>query len=162
MDIDEIKRISIRGYLAARGVQPQRETQRVASYLSPLRKESTPSFTVDLNTNLWYDHGLGKGGSIIDLVMIIDNLDLKNAIQSLDSDTLIPIQQERRQADPDKQSAIAVTDVLPLRSQGLISYLASRGIPAVVAMKECKEVRYKFEGNDKEYYAVGFSNDEGG
>jgi hypothetical protein len=35
-------------------------------YLSPLREEKTPSFKVDRRINVWYDHGTGKGGDLID------------------------------------------------------------------------------------------------
>ena len=37
-------------------------------YLSLLREERTPSFSVSYDKNLWHDFGTGEGGSIIDLV----------------------------------------------------------------------------------------------
>ena len=36
-------------------------------YLSLLREERTPSFSVSYDKNLWHDFGTGEGGSIIDL-----------------------------------------------------------------------------------------------
>jgi len=37
-------------------------------YLSLLREERTPSFSVSYDKNLWHDFGTGEGGSIIALV----------------------------------------------------------------------------------------------
>ena len=69
MNYEEIKRrISIRAYLAARGINPRWERGNRGMYLSPLRKERTASFSVSYDKNLWHDFGTGEGGSIIDLV----------------------------------------------------------------------------------------------
>lgn len=74
-DIRHIKQISIRYYLAERGLYPTKDNPRYGLYLSPLREEHTPSFKVDYEQNLWYDFGLGEGGSIIDLVMRMELCD---------------------------------------------------------------------------------------
>jgi DNA primase len=37
-------------------------------YRSPLREEKTASFKVNTKLNVWYDHGLGKGGDIINSI----------------------------------------------------------------------------------------------
>jgi DNA primase len=63
----DVKNISIKGFLAGRGIAPKQERNGYGMYLSPLREERTPSFKVDYGQNLWYDFGLGEGGSIIDL-----------------------------------------------------------------------------------------------
>ena len=73
MTYDEINRISIRAYLAARGIVPQREQGNRGMYLSPLRKERTASFSVSYDKNLWHDFGTGEGGSINDLVARMEN-----------------------------------------------------------------------------------------
>ncbi len=53
-------RISIRDFLARRGILPKYERNDYGMYLSPLREECTPSFKVDYVRNLWYDFGLGE------------------------------------------------------------------------------------------------------
>ena len=83
-DIRHIKQISIRYYLAERSLYPTKDNPRYGLYLSPLREEHTPSFKVDYEQNLWYDFGLGEGGSIIDLVMCMELCDAGEAIQRLD------------------------------------------------------------------------------
>ncbi|MFR4344773.1 MAG: mobilization protein, partial [Alistipes putredinis] len=46
-------RISIRDFLAWRGIQPKYERNGYGMYLSPLREDRTPSFKVDYVQNLW-------------------------------------------------------------------------------------------------------------
>ena len=53
--IHAIKCLSIRAYLAERGLHPTKDNPRYGLYLSPLREERTPSFKVDYAQNLWYD-----------------------------------------------------------------------------------------------------------
>ena len=79
-DIKQLKRLSIRDYLSRRGIQPARDNTRCGFYLSPFRAEHTPSFKVDYVQNLWYDFGTGEGGSIINLVMRMENCD-KSALR---------------------------------------------------------------------------------
>lgn len=42
--IQAIKRLPIRTYLAEQGLHPNKDNPRYGLYLSPLRKEHTPSF----------------------------------------------------------------------------------------------------------------------
>lgn len=83
--IQAIKRLPIRAYLAERGLHPTKDNPRYGLYLSPLRKEHTPSFKVDYVQNLWYDFGLGAGGSIINLVMRLERCDFTQALRLLGS-----------------------------------------------------------------------------
>ena len=84
MNTDELKRISIRNFLARSGITPVRENPSGGMYLSPLRDERTASFHVDYARNLWYDHGTGEGGSVIDLVMKLQNCTFLKACASLE------------------------------------------------------------------------------
>ena len=78
--IQDIKLIPIRNFLAQRGIVPKQENSRYGFYLSPLREEQDASFKVDYAQNLWYDFGAGRGGSIIDLVMEIENCNFQQQI----------------------------------------------------------------------------------
>ena len=53
-------------YLSKLGYEPVKVRNCDYWYLSPLREEKTASFKVNKKLNRWYDHGLGKGGNIID------------------------------------------------------------------------------------------------
>jgi len=59
-------------------------------YLSPLRNEKEASFKIDRNKNLWYDHGAGKGGTVVDFVMQYLNCDISRALQKLSSYQQVP------------------------------------------------------------------------
>ena len=77
--------ISIAGFLKKSGFSPVRENQNSAWYLSPLRNEKEASFKVSKILNRWYDHGIGKGGNIIDLVIgMNNNCSVQEALSILD------------------------------------------------------------------------------
>lgn len=50
--MNDLKNISIRQFLARRGILPKYECNGYGMYLSPLREERTPSFKVDYVRNL--------------------------------------------------------------------------------------------------------------
>lgn len=157
-DIQQLKRLSIRDYLSRRGIRPARENARYGFYLSPFRAEHTPSFKVDYVQNLWYDFGTGEGGSIIDLVMGLENCDKSQAIQSLGSDEIKPIVTVAP-AIPTVPALRILADA-PLCHPALVGYLQSRGINPETASAYCREVRYAV--GKKAYFAIGFHNDAGG
>lgn len=159
-DIKQLKRLSIRGYLLRRGIQPARENNRCGFFLSPFRAERTPSFKVDYTQNLWYDFGTGEGGSIIDLVMRMENCDFMQAVQSLDNGeikmTAFAIPVPTMPTVP----ALRILSDAPLRHPALAAYLQGRAIDPATASTYCREVRYAVDG--KTFFAVGFRNDAGG
>ena len=144
-------RISIRDFLAWRGIQPKYERNGYGMYLSPLREERTPSFKVDYVQNLWYDFGLGEGGTLLTLVMRLERCDSREAVRRL---------QNGEKGDTGIAS-ISPGIGEPLGVGGaLVGYLASRGIVPPVAAAFCREVRYEING--RAFFAVGFRNDAGG
>ena len=168
MTLNDIKKISIKGYLAQRGITPKIEKSGYGMYLSPLRKERTASFKVDWQTNLWHDFGTVEGGSIIDLVARMENCSVGEAIRRLENDTAIdstPSYIDREQSNrlsgdrPDK-SRIEIVSVEELSHPALVGYLRERGIDLTAARKYCDEVQYQI--GDKGYFAIGFKNDAGG
>ena len=167
--------ISIRDFLAWRGIQPKYERNGYGMYLSPLREERTPSFKVDYVRNFWYDFGLGEGGTLLTLVMRLERCDSREAVRRLQngekrdagSASLSPSVGERPAVGgPSPVVRLAAVPALrilsddPLRHPALVGYLASRGIVPSVAAAFCREVRY--EVNGRAFFAVGFRNDAGG
>jgi DNA primase len=151
-------------------------------YLSPLREERTASFSVNYHENVWYDHGIGAGGSIIDLVARMEGCSIGEAIRRLDNDRTggglqgtsaginlrmvapsflsyrdTPV--STRQTEPEKPR-IEIVSVEELKHPALVEYLSSRGIDPAGARKYCNEIRYRIGG--REYFAIGFRNDAGG
>ena len=70
-------------YLQILGFDPQKIRREDYWYLSPFREEKEASFKVNKNKNVWYDHGLGKGGSLVDFAMEFYHCDVSNALQKI-------------------------------------------------------------------------------
>lgn len=83
MELRQIKDIPIQEYLAGLAILPTKQHGRILWYSSPLRTEDTPSLAVYTDKNDWYDFGGAKGGSIIDLVMALNELPYIDAIRKL-------------------------------------------------------------------------------
>jgi hypothetical protein len=71
---EEARQIDIVDYLSKLGHQPTKIRNVDYWYLSPLRDEKTPSFKVNRKLNRWYDHGIGKGGNLIDFGLLYHNI----------------------------------------------------------------------------------------
>ena len=65
------------------GFSPNTNATATVCIFHPLREERTPSFKVDYVQNLWYDFGLGEGGTLRTLVMRLERCDSREAIRRL-------------------------------------------------------------------------------
>jgi len=157
---EKARNICIVKTLAKLGHFPSRTTEKEAWFLSPLRSETQASFSVSLHKNLWYDFGIGKGGSIIDLIMAMESCTVKEALEYLMSDMIKlsfrPLKTEARL----RKTEIRILDVEAIYLQGLIDYLKSRNIPLKVGNKYCKQIWYHCKG--KGFFAIGLQNHLGG
>jgi DNA primase len=154
--------ISIKQYLDNKGIHPVKDRGYYGMYLSPLRDDSNPSFKVDYGKDLWYDFGADEGGSIVDLVMKLENCSLVEAFRQLENS--FSFHRNDTQAVSSKptsrEPALTITDIKPLTHPALLDYLKERGINTDIAQHHCSEVHYSIA--DKPYFAVGFRNDAGG
>ncbi|MDR2918790.1 MAG: mobilization protein, partial [Tannerella sp.] len=75
----DIKSIPIREYLNNTGIHPVKDYGYYGMYHCPYREDRNASFKVDYNKNVWYDFGTNEGGSIIDLVMKMENCSFHEA-----------------------------------------------------------------------------------
>jgi hypothetical protein len=128
-------------------------------YLSPLRDERTPSFKIDRKINCWYDHGMGKGGNLVDFGMAYFNCSSTEFLQRLNGIFFLHQPVKIVSTKEIKESKLTVLGEFIVSSSHLINYLAKRKIPYFIADKYCREVRYKM--NDKTYYGIGFKTDSG-
>ena len=128
-------------------------------YFSPFRDEKEPSLHVDHNKNLWFDHGMGVGGTNVQLVMMVNHCsedEAKKYIAGLDPN----IEYHAPEAKQAPKSRI--TSVKPLFSYYLKKYIDERKIPEEVAKHYVKEVKvHNFERN-QDFTLVGFENNAGG
>ena len=168
MTIDEIKRdISIITYLKMQGIHPDKTHNGYVLYKSPFRDENTASFKVDYNKNLWHDFGTGEGGSIIDLVMKMQQCNFIQAKQFLSNIAFVQGQKTNHQTEnktsllnSHKNNKLIITEIINLQHPQLLTFLKSRKINTDTAKTICKEVHYQIGGRN--YFAIGFPNDAGG
>lgn len=160
MTIQEVKTIQISDFLADKGYEPINKKGYKWWYLSPLHTEQTASFKVDLNKNLWYDFGLGKGGNIIDLAMaLFHTQNISEVLHRMNHSIIMPAPPVKLVSSSETTSFKDI-EVKELAHPALLNYLLSRGIDSVMAKSQCLEIHYKSCG--KNYFAIGFRNDAGG
>lgn len=162
-------RIPIREYLARRGILPRYERNGYGMYLSPLREERTPSFKVNYQKDLWYDFGIGEGGTPLALIMRLERCSRSEAFEHLQhaaegTVSLLAARICERYAvpteSPHSQPALRILSDVLLRHPALLGYLTSRGIVPGIAAAYCREVRYQVR--NRCFFAIGFRNDCGG
>jgi hypothetical protein len=71
----EAREIDLVNYLFTLGFHPLKIRGNDYWYLSPLREEREASFKVNRKLNVWYDHGIGEGGDIIEFWSFVSSLD---------------------------------------------------------------------------------------
>lgn len=163
-DTDQLRQISIIDYLENQGYRPVRHSKggREQIYFSPLRNESSPSFSVNTEKNLWYDYGAGKGGDIFTLVMRMWSVDFHVAKEILRKEEYKEMfyRPTDKQYEREKPSPFADIRVAPLTSSYFLDYCTKRCIDPEVAKAECRQVDYQLYGHMNS--AIGFENDKGG
>ena len=138
---------------------------RRGMYLSPFRKESIPSFHVDSRLNVWYDFGKGEGGDNIRLVQLLKGYSFKEAVHFIENIQGIytaPIIKTCNISSNVRQSSLVPVLITDIVNPALLDYAASRGIPSNILRQFCRQVHYRNLNNGKEYYAIGFPNNNNG
>lgn len=166
MNIQQTKsKFSIVGYMAALGLQPVRKTSKYWFYHSPFRKDTNPSFQVNIETEHWKDFGRDSSdgsGDILDLVKFLHSTDIKGAIAILSGQPVAPSFSFPGQSSVnDEPGHVDIKHIHPIRHQSLIEYLRERKIPFHIARKYLKEAYYT-TGQGKQFFALSFENDKGG
>ncbi|MDQ2719450.1 MAG: CHC2 zinc finger domain-containing protein [Bacteroidota bacterium] len=83
MNCEQANQIDLVDYLCALGFNPKKISREDHWYLSPFRQEKEASFKVNKNKNVWYDHGLGKGGSLVDFAKVYHRCNVSEALQKI-------------------------------------------------------------------------------
>ena len=161
MNAIQAKQIRITSYLNGEGIRPTKIHGDVFWYCSPFRQEKTPSFKVNDRANIWYDHGLGQGGNILDLVMAMHRLEnISQALGKLSERMTYTPSKSFSFQQQKTSSGIVILTITPLSNSTLVEYIKSRHINLETARIYCKDIYYTV--NDKNYFSVGFRNDSGG
>jgi Toprim-like len=164
MNTKQAKAEPLHEFLGRMGYQPAYTRGHDVWFRSPFRPdERTPSFKIDQTKNLWYDHGLGAGGTIVDLMQRLNQTqDVSRVLASI-ADILgrpavpsmaqVPVT-DRPRTPPVIESLGAISD------RTLEAYLSSRAIPVDLARMYLQEIVYRVD--DDAYRALAFPNDAGG
>lgn len=137
-------------------------------YLSPFRKEKSPSFHISRDGSKWYDFGTGHGGTSLTLVCRLMNCSGGKGYDFLAGISRTFIQQDDRAVPQPEQkessSHIIVTDASrSFRDRSLVEYALTRGISERILCEWCREVSFTYEGHPRfRNTAIGFGNDAGG
>ena len=172
-DLSLIKRYSIVEYLERKDIRPVRKTPTYVMYHSPLGEEMRPSFKVDREKNLWIDYAEGRGGSIIDLCMRLEDCTLSEAICRLGQNaseyivpsssspkretSISPKQTENTMASGTRRLT-SISDTLPPHLQEYLK--KERCIDLEKATPFLKCISYEVRGRRHE--TIGFANSSGG
>ena len=159
MTSKEANSISIRDYLFKMNIRPRKAKSHYGMYYSPFREETTPSMKVDFTKNLWYDFGSGDGGTMIDLVMKLNNCCFREAMNKLENNEIPNFILPEKSVFNTPCKTI-LKKVALLKNSALTDYLSERCINIETASRQCSEVYYSIGA--KHLFAVGFKNDAGG
>ena len=170
-DLSLIKRYSIVEYLERKGIRPVRKTSTYVMYRSPLREETHPSFKVDTEKNLWIDYAEGRGGSIIDLYMRLEDCTLSEAICRLGqnaseytahsyskTEPRIGLNQTTTRQASGTRRLISISDTLPPHLQEYLKKERCIDLEKATPFLKC----ISYEVRERRYEAIGFANSSGG
>ena len=166
MNCEQANQMELVDYLLSLGFSPAKIDCENYFYCSPLRQERTASFKVNRTKNIWYDHGEGKGGTLVDFACTYFRCGLTQALQKISENvtqkTLFLHQQNAAGFihEPEENSIKILSVSSPITDMVLNRYLKQRNIPRLVANEFCKEVLY--QTGDITYTAIGFKNNSGG
>lgn len=165
MDYKTINQYPIKDFLAGMGIHPSKDRGYYGMYHSPFREDNDASMKVDYNKNLWIDFGSNEGGTLIDLVMRMENCTNGEAMrlleQRLSGTTSFSFHGDNTPTHAkEPETAIRITNIDELYMPALLDYLNERGIDTDIARQRCQEISYIVNG--KPYYGIGFRNRSGG
>ena len=164
MNCEKAKKIDIVQYLFSLGFQPKKIRANDYWFLSPFRDEKEASFKVNRKFNVWYDHGLGKGGNLIDFGILFYKVSVTELLEKLGQNNFSfhqhigNIFKKENAGEKEKISIINVRS--GIISYPLTKYLLTRKIPLRIADAYCKEIDFRLY--DKKHTAIGFNNRAGG
>jgi hypothetical protein len=161
----QARAIDLVDYLATLGHFPVKIKKPDYWYLSPLREEKNPSFKVNQKRNIWFDHGIGKGGNVIEFGKLFFDCSMEEFLARLvdlpgTSFSFHNQCPDIQPSTPTDSQPIQITDSRLIADPDLRAYLQQRSIPLLIANRFCSEIEFQLSG--KRYLVIGFKNDRGG
>lgn len=148
------KDVSIESYINRK---PVKRKNGYGLYISPFRDERNPSFKINYDKNLWYDYGTGEGGSVIDLVMKLEQCNFCTACKILENGDFSFHRESLNSSPIQSYSETMIKSItVPHSSGSLMQYCISRGISSNIVGAYLKQIYYV--NNNREYYSLGMQN----
>jgi len=176
MNCEQANQIDMVDYLSSLGFQPTAVRGNDYWYLSPFRNEKIASFKILRSKNVWYDHGIGTGGGLIEFVRQFYHSDVSEALEKIlsfqpqlnlkNSVYRPPLHLHENSLINYKDASQTAIKIIaakqPVLEPWLCRYLKQRRIEKSVANKYCYEVEFTNGENEKIFKAIGFKNNAGG
>jgi hypothetical protein len=173
MNCAEANQLDMVQWPSQQGFQSQKIRGADHWYLSPFRDEKDASFKVNRNKNVLYDHGLGKGGKLVDFVVefyhcnttsealqkIVSFHQKKMQIANLKPPLKVPEKDKKNVPLEDENRIIIIGVKHPIADINLCRYAAKRKIGRDILNEWCSEIFFSL--NNKGYKAIGFKNNAG-
>lgn len=107
-----LKQTSLHAVLEAEGRNVKSTPS--GNYFSPFRTDTHPSFHIDERKHVFYDHGEGEGGTVIDLVMRLKGCSFREALDYLAAfhPSITPLQRQERTSPAATSSALTAYTLL--------------------------------------------------
>lgn len=164
MNSKQAKAEPLHEFLGRLGYQPARIRGDDLWYTSPFRPtERTPSFKIDRVKNVWFDHAMGEGGTIIDFVAHLNGTSeisrVLSTIEGILGQTPAPRIELPRTREAPREPPV-IESVREIQDTTLETYLGMRGIAVDLARVYLKEIAYRTGA--KSHRALALSNDADG
>src|SRR5690554_4639770 len=161
MNIEKAKQIPIEEVLKKMNFKPSKTNGFDVWFISPFRDEKTPSFKVNTKINRWYDHGIQKGGNIIDFLQLNNNLSISETLKYLDNLTdgvIFSFQKQElsKSFSNEITNEIKIIKTIGIQHYALKDYLEKRRIHFMDNETNLFEIHYQLK--EKKYFAIGFKN----
>ena len=156
------------------GFYPTSQTTKHTKYKSPFNPtEKTPSFFTFQGTNgtNWKDYASGEGGDIYKFLMLFHKISFIQAKKILEdigdikkhNDNIQMLQKASTKIPLDnKEPYYKIKSIKKLEdNKPLMQYLNKRGISVITISKVSLDAIY-YQMNNKNYFAIGFKNDNEG
>jgi DNA primase len=160
INCQKAKEISIVSFLTSLNIHPAKIKGDDYWYFSPLRNEKNASFKINSKLNLWYDHGEGHGGTILDLGKKLFNCSISEFLKKVEGLAISDLIATEKISTAQRDSKVIINAVSPLHDHRFQQYLSERRIFFPIAKDFCYQVSFRI--NDRSYLAIGFKNRRGG
>lgn len=130
-------------------------------WTSPMRDEYKASLHVNPAKNVWYDFGITRGGTVVELVMMAKRCSQQEAYRFLGKLMPDSVRATVKPLVEEKKSPNVIQTVRDIRSKYLLQYLETRKIPMELARRYLKEIIIFDPARNLHYTLLGIPNNSG-